>query len=110
MIIFIDQHDYTSGHKETVLTVDFSHDGTRFASGKLASLTKYDFMVSVYRVGGADETVVIWKISGQGLLKYTHQSAINRVKYSPNAIKLASCSEVYYISTIRVPIFKMITD
>ena len=64
------------GHKDTVYTVSFSSDGTRFSSG------------------GADNIVVIWKISGQGLLKYNHSAPVQRVKYNPTKLLLASCSEV----------------
>lgn len=67
--------DSLRGHKDTVLTVSWSFDGTRFASG------------------GADKVVVIWKSSGQGLLKYNHLSPVQRVRYNPNAMLLASCAE-----------------
>lgn len=67
---------FVVGHKETVLCVDYSYDGSRFASG------------------GSDNVVVIWKGSGQGLLKYTHTSPIQRIKYNPQAIQLASCTDV----------------
>ena len=63
------------GHKDIVYSVDFSNDGTRFASG------------------GADNVVVIWKNTGQGLLKFTHTTAVVKVKFSPTAIKLVSCAE-----------------
>lgn len=62
-------------HKETVTCVDFSYDGSRFASGS------------------SDTLVIIWKISGQGLLKYTHIAGIQRVVYSPNSFHLLSCSD-----------------
>jgi intraflagellar transport protein 122 len=62
-------------HKEIVTCVDFSFDGTRFASG------------------GSDNLVIIWKSSGQGLLKYTHAVGIQRVSYSPTNLHLLSCSE-----------------
>lgn len=67
------------GHKDTVYCVDFSSDGTRFASG------------------GADNVVVIWKTTpqgGQGVLKFTHTAPIQRVKYNPVKVQLASCSDV----------------
>jgi intraflagellar transport protein 122 len=63
------------GHKDTVNCVGYCFDG-RFASG------------------GNDNTVVIWKSTGQGFLKYTHQSPIQRVAYHPTMLKLASCSDV----------------
>ncbi len=65
-----------SGHKDTVYCVSFSSDGSRFASG------------------GADNVVVIWKSTGQGLLKYNHSASIQKVKYNPSMLLLASCSEV----------------
>jgi len=64
------------GHKDTVYSVDFSFDGNRFASG------------------GADNIVVIWKSTGQGMLKYNHTASIQRVVYNPSTLQLASCSEV----------------
>jgi intraflagellar transport protein 122 len=38
--------------------------------------------------------VVIWKSSGQGLLKYNHSAPIQRVVYNPTMMILASCSDV----------------
>lgn len=67
--------DSLLGHKDVVNSVDFSSDGTRFASG------------------GADGTVVIWKRSGEGLLKYTHSGPIQCVRFRPASLKLISCSE-----------------
>eukprot|EP01038_Epipyxis_sp_PR26KG_P005400 gene5400-7484_t len=64
------------GHKDTVYSVAYSGDGSRFASG------------------GADNIVVIWKGSGQGLLKYNHTAPIQRVLYNPVILMLASCSDV----------------
>ena len=64
------------GHEGTVYSVDFSTDGSHFASG------------------GADNSVVIWKASGQGKLKYPHSAPIQRVKYNPVSFLLASCSDV----------------
>ncbi len=64
------------GHKETVTSVDYSFDGSHFASG------------------GKDKTVVIWKASGQGKLKYNHNTTIQKIKYSPTSFMLASCSDV----------------
>lgn len=64
------------GHKDVVNTVDFSCDGSRFASG------------------GSDNVVVIWKSSGQGLLRYNHTAPIQRVKYNPTSLQLASCTDV----------------
>jgi intraflagellar transport protein 122 len=67
---------YQTAHQNTVYTVSFSSDGTRFASG------------------GADNMVVIWKSNGQGLLRYSHGASIQKVKYNPSMLLLASCSEV----------------
>ena len=39
------------GHKDLVYSVDYSRDGSRFASG------------------GADNTVIIWTSKGEGVLK-----------------------------------------
>lgn len=64
------------GHKDVVTSVDYSFDGSHFASG------------------GRDKVVVIWKASGQGKLKYNHSSDIQRVKYNPVSFMLASCSNV----------------
>lgn len=44
--------------------------------------------------GGADNLVILWKITGQGQLKYTHTGAIQKVKFGPSSIQLASCSDV----------------
>ena len=77
------------GHENTVYSVDFSADGSHFASG------------------GADNSVVIWKISGQGKLKYPHSAAIQRVKYNPVSFQLASCSDVSFFRfelNMRAPI------
>lgn len=45
-------------------------------------------------VGGADNVVIIWKSSGQGLLKYNHSAPIQKIAFNPTSIMLASCSEV----------------
>lgn len=80
------------GHKDTVYSVSYSNDGSRFASGFLLSLIKGNSEHCV--TGGADNVVVIWKNTGQGLLKYNHSAPIQRVKYNPSTLLLASCSEV----------------
>ena len=64
------------GHKDTVNSVDFNFDGSRFASG------------------GSDNVVVLWKSSGEGMLKYNHAAPIQKVKFHPLAMKLASCSDI----------------
>jgi hypothetical protein len=53
-------------------------------------------------LGGADNVVVIWKSSGQGLLKYNHSAPIQKVCYNPTAIMLASCSEVKITNQIKL--------
>lgn len=73
-----DMMESLKGHKDNVYCVDFSSDGSRFASG------------------GADNVVVIWKTTpqgGQGVLKYTHSAPIQQVKYNPVSVQLASCSD-----------------
>ena len=56
-------------------------------------------------LGGADKIVVIWKSTGQGLLKYNHTASIQCVKYSPTALQLASCSEVIH-TQYPIPLHK----
>ena len=53
------------GHKETVYSVAFQRDGQRFASG------------------GADSTVIIWTVKGEGVVKYKHNSSIQKVRVYP---------------------------
>ncbi|CAK4696321.1 hypothetical protein AeMF1_011920 [Aphanomyces euteiches] len=62
------------GHKDTVYTVDYAHDGKRFASG------------------GADNVVIIWTDKAEGILKYTHNESIQKVVYNPQSQCLASCT------------------
>ena len=64
------------GHKENVCSVDYSFDGSHFASC------------------GKDRVVVIWKASGQGKLKYNHSTSVHCVRYNPTTFMLASCAEV----------------
>ena len=68
--------DSLRGHKDVVQSVDYSSDGSHFASG------------------GKDRVVVIWKASGQGKLKYNHSTSVQCIKYNPNSFMLASCSDV----------------
>lgn len=50
--------------------------------------------------------VIIWKNTGKGLLKYTHNSSIHKVKFSQESSRLVTCAEVSYnISTVNI-IFK----
>ena len=44
--------------------------------------------------GGSDNIVVIWKSTGQGLLRYNHNTPVQRVKYNPMSLQLVSCSDV----------------
>ncbi|TMW65200.1 hypothetical protein Poli38472_009367 [Pythium oligandrum] len=62
------------GHKAVVYSVDYSHDGKRFASG------------------GADNTVIIWTDKAEGILKYTHNDTIQKLVYNPHSQCLASCT------------------
>ncbi|CAE6471887.1 unnamed protein product [Rhizoctonia solani] len=66
------------GHKDTVLSVQFSPDGTRIASGSI------------------DSTIRIWNTkSGRNLLKtlYKHTSSVNSVAFSPDNIHVVSGSQ-----------------
>ncbi|XP_014985639.1 intraflagellar transport protein 122 homolog isoform X6 [Macaca mulatta] len=62
------------GHKDTVYCVAYAKDGKRFASGS------------------ADKSVIIWTSKLEGILKYTHNDAIQCVSYNPITHQLASCS------------------
>ncbi|RUS86065.1 hypothetical protein EGW08_006158 [Elysia chlorotica] len=62
------------GHKETVYCVAYATDGKRFASGS------------------ADKSVIIWTDKLEGILKYTHNEAIQSLAYNPVTHQLASCA------------------
>ncbi|KAK7101404.1 intraflagellar transport protein 122 homolog isoform X1 [Littorina saxatilis] len=62
------------GHKETVYCVAYAKDGKRFASGS------------------ADKSVIIWTNKLEGILKYTHNDAIQCMAYNPVNHQLASCA------------------
>ena len=62
------------GHKDTVFTVSYSRDGKRFASG------------------GADKTIIIWTAKAEGILKYCHNEAIQKLVYNPVTQQLASAT------------------
>ncbi|KAK9811224.1 hypothetical protein WJX72_000251 [[Myrmecia] bisecta] len=62
------------GHKDAVYCVAYSNDGKRFASG------------------GADKTVIIWTHKAEGILKYTHNDAIQALAYNPVSHQLASAT------------------
>jgi len=63
------------GHEKCVYCVDFSHDGTRFASG------------------GADNAVIVWSRKLEGLLKYRHGGAVQALKWNPVCMKLVSVGQ-----------------
>ncbi|BFZ08413.1 hypothetical protein BsWGS_11452 [Bradybaena similaris] len=62
------------GHKETVYCVAYAKDGQRFASGS------------------ADKSVIIWTNKLEGILKYTHNDAIQCLAYNPVSHQLVSCA------------------
>ncbi|CAC5401559.1 IFT122 [Mytilus coruscus] len=62
------------GHKDTVYCVAYARDGKRFASGS------------------ADKSVIIWTSKLEGILKYTHNDAIQCLAYNPVTHQLASCA------------------
>ncbi|XP_066967390.1 intraflagellar transport protein 122 homolog isoform X2 [Macrobrachium rosenbergii] len=62
------------GHKEAVYCVCYSRDGKRFASGS------------------ADRSVIIWTSKLEGILKYSHNDAIQCLSYNPVSHQLASCA------------------
>ena len=62
------------GHKDTVYCVNYARDGKRFASG------------------GADKCVIIWTSKLEGILKYSHNDAVQCLAYNPISHQLASCA------------------
>ena len=62
------------GHKDTVYCVAYARDGKRFASG------------------GADKCVIIWTSKLEGILKYSHNDALQCLAYNPVSHQLASCA------------------
>jgi len=62
------------GHKDTLYCVAYSRDGKRFASG------------------GADKTIIIWTAKAEGILKYSHNDAIQCLEYNPVTASLASAT------------------
>ncbi|MED6266259.1 hypothetical protein CHARACLAT_000298, partial [Characodon lateralis] len=62
------------GHSGTVYCVAYAKDGKRFASGS------------------ADKSIIIWTSKLEGILRYTHNDAIQCVAYNPITHQLASCS------------------
>ncbi|VDM32300.1 unnamed protein product [Hydatigera taeniaeformis] len=72
------------GHRDTCLCVNFSSDGSHFASG------------------GVDNVVIVWRsVTFDGILKYTHNSSIQGVCFNPKMLLLASCSS-YDIGTLSL--------
>ncbi|KAJ3025722.1 UNVERIFIED_CONTAM: hypothetical protein HDU68_006772 [Siphonaria sp. JEL0065] len=61
-------------HKDNVYAVDYSADGTRFASG------------------GADKQVVIWSSKMEGILKYSHSDSIQSLSHNPVTGQVLSCT------------------
>ncbi|KAI8842583.1 WD40-repeat-containing domain protein [Chytridium lagenaria] len=61
-------------HKDTVYAVEFSADGTRFASG------------------GADKQVIIWNSKMEGILKYSHNDSIQAISHNPVTGQVVSCT------------------
>ncbi|KAJ3255478.1 hypothetical protein HDU77_003673 [Chytriomyces hyalinus] len=61
-------------HKDAVYTVDYSADGTRFASG------------------GADKQVIIWSAKMEGILKYSHSDSIQALAHNPVTGQVISCT------------------
>ncbi|KAJ3139735.1 hypothetical protein HK101_003620, partial [Irineochytrium annulatum] len=61
-------------HKDTVYAVDYSADGTRFASG------------------GADKQVIIWNSKMEGILKYSHTDSIQCIAHNPVTGQVVSCT------------------
>jgi len=62
------------GHKDTVYCVAYSRDGKRFASG------------------AADKTIIIWTHKAEGILKYSHNDAIQCLAYNPVTQQLGSAT------------------
>ncbi|NXA61574.1 IF122 protein, partial [Mohoua ochrocephala] len=68
------------GHKDTVYCVAYAKDG------------KWPFGRKRFASGSADKSVIIWTSKLEGILKYTHNDAIQCVSYNPLTHQLASCS------------------
>ncbi|KYN08527.1 PREDICTED: intraflagellar transport protein 122 homolog [Cyphomyrmex costatus] len=62
------------GHKDTVYCVCYAKDGKKFASG------------------GADKSVIIWTSKLEGILKYSHNEAVQSMHFNPVSHQLLSCS------------------
>ena len=64
------------GHKDNVYCVAYARDGKRFASG------------------GADKCVIIWTSKLEGILKYSHNDAIQCLAYNPVSHQVNSLSGI----------------
>lgn len=62
------------GHKDNVYCLCYAKDGKKFASGSV------------------DKTVIIWTNRLEGILKYTHNDALQCLAYNPVSHVLASCA------------------
>ncbi|XP_012279174.1 intraflagellar transport protein 122 homolog [Orussus abietinus] len=62
------------GHKDTVYCVCYAKDGKKFASGS------------------ADKSVIIWTSKLEGILKYSHNEAVQSMQFNPVSHQLLSCS------------------
>eukprot|EP00052_Salpingoeca_macrocollata_P008243 m.65502 g.65502 ORF g.65502 m.65502 type:complete len:1216 (+) comp16496_c0_seq1:48-3695(+) len=82
------------GHKNSVYCLAFQKDGKRFASG------------------GADKMVIIWTDELEGILKYSHNDAIQAIAFNPRTNLLCSCTasdfgfwsaDIKSVNKIKVP-------
>ncbi|XP_029052422.2 intraflagellar transport protein 122 homolog [Osmia bicornis bicornis] len=62
------------GHKDVVYCVCYARDGKKFASGS------------------ADKSVIIWTSRLEGILKYSHNEAVQAMQFNPVSHQLLSCS------------------
>ncbi|KAK0080536.1 hypothetical protein PV325_013799 [Microctonus aethiopoides] len=62
------------GHKDTVYCVCYANDGKKFASG------------------GADKCVIVWTSKLEGILKYSHNDAVQCMQFNPVSHQLSSCA------------------
>ncbi|XP_066600383.1 intraflagellar transport protein 122 homolog isoform X2 [Prorops nasuta] len=62
------------GHKDIVYCVCYAKDGKKFASGS------------------ADKSVIIWTSKLEGVLKYSHNEAVQAMQFNPVSHQLLSCS------------------
>jgi len=62
------------GHKDNVYCVTYSKDGKRFASGS------------------SDKSVIVWTDKLKGILKFTHNDALQCMSYNPVTPQLITCA------------------